>query len=277
MNFVPAKCVYYFDRITVNFRFPVEQINALARDLNLSSLCERLWVGEASNTGKYHGYLSKIDAYDATDEFLRNLATYEFPHDTANITYIEIAKDLTFETMKKAGIYLFKMERNQVRNWEREGKRFLCEDTVYRGKAPGIFSRSYDAMYSPPEDSKIVHHEFRIVGKRNVARLLGNNQRNYSAKELYEMLENKYIPPRKINSEKLLKTFCNGGMNPEYAEKRVEHIKTYLDLVEYIKRLQRQVLHRKMRAAFQGRRFRSRNFDKMVMSLEAKQFMCRTL
>ncbi len=271
MKFEIIDQVFYFDVVTINSIMEVQEIEEFLNVEELSSHCEKIWIGEASNTGKYHGYKSKIEAYDATDGYFHELSRFDLTDNIANITYLEITRDIEFKTEKMAEAFKFHQERNRIRKWERN--RFSVKETIYRGKKVGKFTPNYEAMYPAKDNSGIVHHEFRLLGKRTIQRILGTDLNKISAEALYLMMEKKYHAQKTINQKKLLRAMTKAGINVKRAEIRIGHLRTYMDLREYIEKIQSQVRHRKKIAVLNKRRYRSSKYDKGVMGLKPNRFM----
>ena len=214
--------LYYFDRLTINS--PV-RLDDLPYMLPLDELRKHCAPGsliyEASNTGKYNRYRSKIDARVCDDIFVELIKDAFQEHgDFGNLTYTEPACEyVTWEAMY-AIILGERFGRNTIRNWSR-GKRFDILTTIYQGKEMGKPSSNYNTGYI--RDSKVLDPgkpdiwtpqnmanpcfkvEFRISGTANIKRVVKIDSilDLGAARNTYRMLFKRYIKVPKINNKKV--------------------------------------------------------------------------
>lgn len=243
-NNLVRKAKYYFDRIVINTNFVPNKLKELLPISELEKHCSSLWIGDTSNSGKSKGYKSKIDAKDATDQFIATLIQHDL--DDPGISSIEITKDIECKTFKEAEELQHYFERNTYRKWERY--RFTIEgeenDTHYLGKKHQKKSTNNLPFYpitakkNPFTDNPALHIEFRLSNWSKIRETLkvASIYQLGSAEDIFKNLEKRFLVYNKtINRKLLIKHLIRKvGMDSDVAKKRVDHFKTIQDFREWL-------------------------------------------
>ena len=284
MSIKRKKVYYYFDRIVINTSFTPKDLKEFLNYDDLKKHCGKLWLGETTNTAKYHGYDSKIDAKDVTDDFMSVLSRYELGY--CGISSIEITKDIEFKSMDEAKDYQFYLERNLCRKYG--NNRFIIEgntnDTIYIGKYPGKFSPNYLVVYptrnSPFIKNPVLHFEFRLRNWSKIKKVLRINSIYELRKpeDIYNELEARYLDYNKeINKELLRKHLIRVGVNPGRAKRTVEGFYDNQYLYEWLEYRQSQTINKKrlqpLRRKVNGKARIMNRCDKFILDFNVRKYM----
>lgn len=258
------RTVFYLDRFTLNSVLEPHELESRLPVKQLKKLCHgRCQIKEASNSGKHHGYRSKIETYQVTDGFIKSLSQFDIGK--CEIWHIEIAGDYEFSSMKEAGRYLLWFYKNVYRNWSNKGRFYQGPDNnsvylgnqgpddnvypdaendyVYAGKRDGKLSDNYVRAYPMEVDKKILdvpafHLEFVLEESNNVNKVLGIS--HYSglgtAEELFKAMVKRYLRFPEINRKKLKQFFWhvyNDGVKARFYAESVENIRHLQKIIDF--------------------------------------------
>lgn len=208
---------YHIDRIRISTKIPVRMLKIMIDKNLFKNSCKDIVIGRAYKMSRIHGYKSRIEIYQATDEVIKLLQTYRLGKHT--ISRIEIAREIVCDSLDTALDLSRKFIKYHFLKW---GKGcFVISSTGYIGKREGIHKNFYVICYVPRKGKEklgveySMHNEFVIIGWENIRKKLniGTIYDIIDIEQCYNELSNKYLVEASPNFNRIKKSFENKIIN----------------------------------------------------------------
>jgi hypothetical protein len=265
--------IYYFDQIRINSKRKLENVSQILKDNGFK-------IAGASDVARRYGFETSIEMVIPSKETFSHLKQHEQAIWPYNISYLEVAKDIFFDSDSEADSWVGKRLETMRKRWsfggfiydqfkendkQRAKRKF---DAVRFGTRTGYFgSKDFKfviyARRSKVNKQPCAHLEWRILHSSNIRKRTRiatiDDLVGFDCKVFFENTYKKFITYGEIDREKLgkwLEGIDSRRKNLSKTEKRrielqVCHflnaygIETYSDLVDYLKQEKEKIMHQK--------------------------------